>query len=104
MKILNAQIDYNKRISKFKSSNAASGLKLEPVKDRAKHGHESFYALRKDGDKCNGIYYITRSGTLVYELILSGFCSDDHDLMYLVVLPKLDHLKGMSKSGELFSF
>lgn len=57
-------------------------------------GHdETYYSLRSYEGELNGHLFVTRKGKNVYSMIISGLYSDDHSLLYDLIVPAISDLE-----------
>lgn len=63
------------------------------IKDLILPGDDSYYAfLYAEGEK-SGMLYTVRKGSRIYTIMISGIYTDDHSLLYDLILPKLSGLE-----------
>lgn len=57
-------------------------------------GHDdTYYSLRSYEGELNGHLFVTRKGKNVYSMIISGLYSDDHSLLYDLIVPAIRDLE-----------
>ncbi|MEO1032712.1 MAG: hypothetical protein AAFX55_14970 [Bacteroidota bacterium] len=83
---------FNITKSAFLVGNKWSDMKLQE-KDIDLEGDQNFYALRTYDNMPNGIFYITRRGTNVYSLIISGLYSSDDSIITDLINPEIKALE-----------
>ncbi|GAA4279302.1 hypothetical protein [Aquimarina mytili] len=55
-------------------------------------GDENYYALRTFEGELNGVLFSMRKGKYIYDLIISGIYTEDHSLLFDLILPEIENL------------
>lgn len=76
----------------LKAGNRLFGTTSQEVEGMYLPGDQNYYATLHNELGQIGILYVTRHGTVVYSLILSGVYAEDHYILEEIILPELDKL------------